>query len=96
MSEKAASKGDLEVLHRLIAQSLTQRIQLDMQDKIPTDAATLGAAIKFLKDNNVSADPADSDDLANLRDALTKQREARKNRASNVVELARADMQKEA
>lgn len=57
MAKKAATLGELQELHSLIAQSLNKRITQDMEDEIPTDAATLGAAIKFLKDNNVSADP---------------------------------------
>ena len=72
---KAASLADLQELHSLIARSLNQRIAQDMEDGLPTDAATLGAAIKFLKDNNVSADPADADDLSALRDKLKQQAE---------------------
>ena len=49
-------------------------------------------AIKFLKDNAVTADPADSDDLKGLRDKLTEQAKARRERGSNVVELAKADL----
>lgn len=93
MAKKAATLSELQELHSLIAQSLNKRITQDMEDEIPTDAATLGAAIKFLKDNNVSADPADADDLSALRDNLRKQSEARKQRRSNVVELATGDLQ---
>ena len=75
---KSATITELEALHRLIARSLTERIQQDMEDKLPTDAATLGAAIKFLKDNNVSADPADADDLSALRDKLRAQADERR------------------
>ena len=92
---KAASLADLQELHSLIARSLNQRITQDMEDGLPTDAATLGAAIKFLKDNNVSADPADADDLSALRDKLKKQAEqAEQRRAgrSKVVQLATQDL----
>ena len=92
---KAASLADLQDLHSLIARSLNQRISQDMEDGLPTDAATLGAAIKFLKDNNVSADPADADDLSALRDKLKKQAEqAEQRRAgrSKVVQLATQDL----
>ena len=97
MAEKktAASVAELAELHRLIAAALKQRIEQDMQDGVPTDAATLGAAIKFLKDNNVSADPADADDLSALRDKLKQQAEqAEQRRAgrSNVVKLATQDL----
>lgn len=92
---KAASLADLQDLHSLIARSLNQRISQDMEDGLPTDAATLGAAIKFLKDNNVSADPADADDLSALRDKLKQQAEqAEQRRAgrSKVVQLATRDL----
>ena len=50
MAEKktAPSVAELAELHRLIAAALKQRIEHDMQDGVPTDAASLGAAIKFL------------------------------------------------
>lgn len=89
---KAASLADLQELHSLIARSLNQRITQDMEDNLPTDAATLGAAIKFLKDNNVSADPADADDLSALRDKLKQQAEQRRAGRSNVVQLATQDL----
>lgn len=89
---KAASLADLQDLHSLIARSLNQRISQDMEDGLPTDAATLGAAIKFLKDNNVSADPADADDLSALRDKLKQQAEQRHAGRSKVVQLATQDL----
>lgn len=88
----AASLADLQELHSLIARSLNQRITQDIEDGLPTDAATLGAAIKFLKDNNVSADPADADDLSALRDKLQQQAEQRRAGRSNVVQLATEDL----
>jgi molybdopterin converting factor small subunit len=93
MTKRAATLGELQELHRLIAKSLNQRIEQDIEDNIPTDAATLGAAIKFLKDNSVTADPADADDLGALRDKLAKQAKERRERGSNVVALASADLQ---
>lgn len=93
MTKRAATLGELQELHRLIARSLNQRIEQDIADNIPTDAATLGAAIKFLKDNSVTADPADADDLGALRDKLAKQAKERRERGSNVVALATADLQ---
>lgn len=89
---KASTVGELNELHALIAKSLKQRIGQDIDDNIPTDAATLGAAIKFLKDNNVTADPADSDDLAELRNKLKEQAAQRRKTVGNVVALASADL----
>ena len=90
---KATSVGELNELHTLIAKSLKQRIEQDIEDNIPTDAATLGAAIKFLKDNNVTADPADADDLSQLRDKLKEQSAQRRRKVGNVVALATADLE---
>lgn len=90
---KAVSLGELQDLHRLIAASLNQRITQDMEDNLPTDAATLGAAIKFLKDNNVSADPADADDLGALRDKLREQAEQRRAQRGNVLALVKSDVE---
>ena len=89
---KAATLTELQDLHRLIAKSLNKRIAQDMDDDLPTDAATLGAAIKFLKDNAVTADPADADDLTSLRDKLTEQANKRKERNSATLQLVQSDL----
>ena len=90
--QKPATLGELQELHRIVAQSLNKRIAQDMVDDIPTDAATLGAAIKFLKDNSVSADPADAEDLNGLREKLRKQAEDRNARRGNVLSLVKEDL----
>ncbi len=88
----ASSRKDLEELHKLITRSYTERIEADMADGIPTDAATLSGAVKFLKDNAVTADPADHDDLSDLRDTLTKQAATRKAKAGSVLALVKEDL----
>ena len=87
----ASTMAELNSLHVLITQSFSERITQDLADNIPTDAATLGAAIKFLKDNNVTADPADVDDLSDLRKKLTLAAENRRKGVSNILALAKAD-----
>lgn len=89
---KAASTAVLQELHATVAKSLKNRIEQDIADDLPTDAATLGAAIKFLKDNNISADPAASDDLSELRDKLKAQADLRRQNMRNVVNLAERDL----
>lgn len=88
----ASSRKDLEELHSLIARSFKARIEADMDDEIPTDAATLSAAVKFLKDNAVTADPADQDDLSELRDRMTAAAQTRKKRVGNVLALVSEDL----
>jgi hypothetical protein len=89
--EKPASSGELGGLHALVAKSFKQRLEDDIKDNIPTDAATLGALIKFLKDNNITADPADADDLGELRDKLSERNKVRAQRRGNVLALVQAD-----
>lgn len=83
---------ELQALQDLIVKSLNNRIKQDIEDDIPTDAATLGVAIKLLKDNNVSADPADSSELSTLRDKLAEQQRQRANRRNNVLSLVENDL----
>ena len=83
---------ELQALQDLIVKSLNKRIEQDLEDDIPTDAATLGVAIKLLKDNNVSADPADSQELSGLREKLAEQQRQRANRRNNVINMADHDL----
>lgn len=92
MAGKPGTLGELQELHKLVAQSLNTRLEQDLKDNIPTDAATLGAAIKFLKDNAVTADPADADDLGAMRERLREQAKLRKEKGSNVVALVQHDL----
>ena len=86
-----ATVGELELLQKLMVQALTSRVQADMEDKIPTDAATLGVIAKLLKDNNVVADPADADDLKNLREKLVAQAAARRVKNSTLLSVVKAE-----
>lgn len=91
MSKATADK--LHRLHGMLADSFTQRLEEDVKDKIPTDAATLGAISKFLKDNNITADPASDNKLGDLQEKFKNAvSPGRRERASNVVELARQDL----
>ena len=87
-TKKAATVAELQELHAMVARSLSTRIAQDTEDGLPTDAATIQAAIKFLKDNNVTADPADSDNLSELREKLAEQSRQRKAKLSNVIAMA--------
>lgn len=91
-----ATVSELEGLQRLVVKALTVRVEQDIKDNIPTDAATLGVIVKLLKDNSVTADPADADDLSELRNKLTEQAAKRKRTASSVISLVKEDIAKEA
>jgi hypothetical protein len=84
-----ATASLLEELHRLVAENLIGRLKKDAEDEMFTDAATIGAITKFLKDNNITADPADKSDLENLRDKLKQQSQAR--RLGKVIQMADRD-----
>ena len=89
---KASSMAELNELHTLITRSYTQRIKQDIEENIPTDAATLSGAVKFLKDNNVTADPAEADDLKGLRDQLKEAADKRRNAGKKLVSLVQSDV----
>lgn len=85
----AGSLEKLGRLHELITDSFINRIKDDMDENLPTDAATLAAAAKFLKDNDVSADPAEQGKLDDLRQAMiNRSKENKANQVSNIVDLA--------
>lgn len=93
----AVSTIELELLQRLLVGSLTSRLKQDIEDEIPTDAATLGVIVKLLKDNAITADPADSDDLSELRAKLSAAAAARtKGNVGSVLSIAKAKLAQEA
>ena len=91
MAGKSSSMAELEALHKLITKSYTNRIEQDIKDNIPTDAATLSGAVKFLKDNNVSADPATNDDLGELRTQLIAAAAKRREKVGGILSVVKQD-----
>jgi hypothetical protein len=72
-TSKKASTDALEQLHNLIATKLGSMIENGRKvvvgeevDVVDVDAATLSAAIRFLKDNGVTAVPATGTPLGDL------------------------------
>ena len=55
MAKKAATLAELQELHALIARSLNKRITQDMEDEIPTDAATQSPHVKLWYDRTLAA-----------------------------------------
>lgn len=86
------SLAELHELQTTLVRALKLRVEQDLEDDLPTDAATLGVIVKLLKDNAVTADPADADDLSELRERLKAQSEARKGRAGAVLQLVQDDL----
>ncbi len=95
-----ATKDALAELHGVIAEELTKRISSGLWA-----ASDVAAAIKFLKDNDVTADPTENQALNGLKEELVrkaaekkKQREAVSQTYTStdeLVELAKREMDAE-
>jgi len=87
MSTEKASERKLSELHGVVAEVLTAQLQQEEEcTKINEDGeieatgetrytvspATIAAAIKFLKDNDISADIETNQNMTGLKDALEK------------------------
>jgi hypothetical protein len=83
-----ASENALGALHGAVATALAQRLTAPIRnadgEAIPgtegsgCSAADITAAIAFLKNNNISADPTDSPGLSDLKALLTARRHSGK------------------
>jgi len=80
----AAHKSELNKLHALVAKALSEGIERDLGDKF-VNPALVGAAIKFLKDNEISADVKTDDDLSTLRTKLVAAAEARREAGQRIL-----------
>lgn len=60
----------LSKLHALLAEAMLGEVQQAIEDGMPVPAADKAAIARFLKDNNITADPAANADLEALRAAL--------------------------
>lgn len=89
----AATNESLHALHEKFAKNLTRVLERDEADDMPTDAATLGVIKAFLKDNEITADPADKDMTSELRQKFIEQQETARKRKLQLVESARQDIQ---
>lgn len=83
----AAKKGELGALHRLVTEAYTKGIEMDMEEDI-FNPSLLAGAVKFLKDNEITADIKEDDDLKTMRDKLIQAAEER--RARNAGKLLKA------
>lgn len=98
-----ATETKLAALHGAVADVLTSQITQQVEDvkfdsegnEVPTGVmvytaspATIAAAIKFLKDNSVTADIEQNENLNSLRDALANKQ--KRSRLGNPTEEAKA------
>jgi hypothetical protein len=68
----AATEKELGSLHKVVAHALKTAIEAPGESGV--SAAVLGAAITFLKNNNITASPTENAALADLNQALNRRR----------------------
>jgi len=91
----AAKQGILGELHEALAQLMLNELQwyMEQDPPIPLPAADKAAIAKFLKDNSITCDPADNDQLEQLRKELEGKREANVTRMQSKLKLVGADVE---
>ena len=79
----AASESTLGTLHEAVAEALTEQvkgytvIEDEVEKVVKPSPALLGAAIAFLKNNNITADAEDNAALRELGESLKARRQKR-------------------
>lgn len=91
----AAKQGILGELHEALAKLMLNELQwyMEQDPPIPLPAADKAAIAKFLKDNSITCDPADNDQLELLRKELEGKREANVTRMKDKLKLVGADVE---
>lgn len=74
----AAPISKLSKLHELLTDIMLEELDMYRSEAMPVPSSDKAAIAKFLKDNNVTADPADRADLDALKDALLGKQEAKR------------------
>lgn len=88
----ASDKSSLEELHRLVTQAYSTEIALSLKEEAPPNPALLAGAAKFLKDNDVTADPAEASDLKGLQAQLKAAADARRVRNGSLLSAVTNDL----
>lgn len=72
---KPAAYGRMASLHAKLAQVMEGMLDEALaSDGLPLDAASIGTISKFLKDNEITCDPADKEDMNALREKFSRAR----------------------
>lgn len=88
----ASDKASLELLHQLVTKAYATEIALALKEEAPPNPALLAGAAKFLKDNDVTADPADKEDLKTLQAQLKAAAETRRIRKKPLLAAVQNDL----
>lgn len=82
----AAPQSKLGKLHELLTDIMLEELEMYRTEAIPVPSSDKAAIAKFLKDNNITADPTDKADLDALKDMLLgKQKVQRTNLAERLA-----------
>lgn len=87
----AAKLTRMQALHEALADQMIFELNWYKEQEIPVPAADKAAIAKFLKDNAITCDPADADDIKKLRDAFNEQSQRRMN-AAKAVQLSEQEL----
>ena len=72
---KPAAYGKMASLHAKLAEVMEEMLDDALRsDGLPLDAASIGTISKFLKDNEITCDPADKEDMNALREKFSRAR----------------------
>lgn len=81
--KKAANKGDLNSVHKLIVDVANMILQEAIDNNIPPTASDMAWIIKFLKDNDITAD-IDDVELNRLKESVKVEFDERKRNAAAI------------
>lgn len=87
----SAKVSRLNELHELLAELFIDDIKVAREEGIPLAASDKAVIAKFLKDNNISAEP-DTEDMQALNDEFRKEIETkRRSRAEAIIARSEAE-----
>lgn len=88
----AAKLTNMQKLHEMLAEQMLFELQWYRDENIPVPAADKAAISKFLKDNSVTCDPADADDIKRLQEEFAASSKERRERAIAAMKLSDDDI----
>lgn len=88
----AAKESYLGELHEFLAEQFMIEGRWYRENDIPMPAADKAAMSKFLKDNNITCDPADRADLEALKAEFLEGSRARQSKAARAAGLSADDL----
>lgn len=87
----AGKVSRLSELHKLLTEMFIEDIRVCQEEGIPMAASDKAVIVKFLKDNNISAEP-DAEGMKELNEEFKKEFEAkRRERAEAIIKRSEAE-----